>query len=60
MEKLREMVELALKRIDDLEKKLEKYYQLLEVGNELDFILRGSYILAEELPPVLTGNYEEE
>lgn len=52
-----ELLELCLKRIEDLEKKLEKYYHLLEVKNELDFILKGSYIFEEDVNSVLSGNY---
>ncbi len=54
---MEEMLELALKKIEDLEKKLEKYYHLLEVKNELDFILKGSYVFKEDIDNVLTGNY---
>ena len=52
-----ELLELCLKRIEDLEKKLEKYYHLLEVKNELDFILKGSYVFEEDVNSVLSGNY---
>lgn len=55
---MQEMIELCLKRINDLEKRLEKYYQLLKVENELDFILKGTYFLKEEIEQVMSGNYE--
>ena len=46
---MEEMIELALNKIGELEKKVEKYFEILEVKNELDFILKGSYVLKEEL-----------
>ena len=52
-----ELLELALKRISDLEKRVEKYYELLNVKNELDFILKGSYVFASDIEAVLSGNY---
>ena len=54
---MQELLELCLKKIDDLEKKLEKYYQLLKVENELDFIFKGTYITEEEFKNVIQGNY---
>ena len=54
---MEELLELALKKIDVLEKKLEKYYSLLKIDNELDFILNGSYIIQEDLDNVLVGQY---
>lgn len=54
---MQELIELCLKRIADLEKKVEIYYQLLKVDNELDFILKGTYITDDELEVLLTGNY---
>lgn len=54
---MEEVLELALKRIDDLEKKLEKYYQLLKTENELNFILNGTYLLNEDIEKILQGNY---
>lgn len=54
---MQEMLELALKRIEVLEKKLEKYYSLLKINNELDYILNGTYLMAEDLQKVIEGNY---
>ena len=54
---MEEMLELAFKRISELEKKLEIYYELLKIGNELDFILNGTYILEEDIQKFLEGNY---
>ncbi len=46
----------VIKRLLQLEKKLEKYYSLLLINNELDFILKGNYIL-DEVENILQGNY---
>ncbi len=54
---MEELLDLAFKKIDVLEKKLEKYYSLLKVENELDFILKGTYILQEDYDKVLAGEY---
>ena len=53
---MEELVELALKKIDMLEKKLEKYVEMLKADNEVDFILKGSYFTQEELSSVIMGN----
>ncbi len=55
---MEETLELAMKKISELERKLENYYQILFIENELDFILRGSYIVEDELSKVISGNYE--
>ena len=52
---MQELLELALKRIDALEKKLEKYYSLLKVDNELDFIIRGTYVTDEDIQKIIEG-----
>ena len=52
-----ELLELTIKRIDALEKRLEKYYHSLEVKNELDFILNGGYIFKEDIDAIMSGNY---
>ncbi len=44
-------------RIARLEKRLEMYYQLLYMQNELDFVLKGGYILDTDLQNILNGNY---
>ena len=54
---MEELLELALKKIDVLEKRLEKYFSLLKINNELDFILNGSYIMQEDFDNVLAGQY---
>ena len=54
---MEELLELAIKRIDKIEKKLEKYFHILEVKNELDFILNGGYVFKEDIDTILSGNY---
>lgn len=54
---MQELLELAFKKIDVLEKKLERYYSLLKIDNELDFILNGTYVLQEDFENVLNGQY---
>lgn len=56
---MEEMLELALKRIADIEKKLERYYQLLLTRNELDFILKGSYVLDSDIQNLLEGKEKQ-
>jgi len=52
-----ELLELALARIAELERKLENYYEILRIDNELDFILKGTYILKQEIDDVVNGIY---
>ena len=52
---MQELLELALKRIDELEKKIEMYFSMLKVGNELDFILKGTYITEEDVDKIVEG-----
>lgn len=52
---MEELLLLALKRIEALEKKLERYYSMLKVDNEVDFILKGTYITDEEISNVISG-----
>lgn len=55
---MQELIELALKKIDMLEKKLERYYSMLKVENEIDFILKGTYVTEQDVEDMLAGNYE--
>lgn len=52
---IEEIIELNQHKISVLEQKLEKYYQLLNVENELSFILKGSYILNTDIENLLNG-----
>ncbi len=54
---LKYLIELALKRISDLERKLEKYYEILKIENELDFILNGTYVFEDEIKSIVDGTY---
>lgn len=54
---MEEMLEMVVKRISVLEKKVEKYYQMLKIENELDFILSGNYVLDNQIENILKGNY---
>ena len=51
------MVGLALKKIADLERLLERYFKIVKVENELDFVLKGTYLFDEDLDGVLAGEY---
>lgn len=51
------MIDYALKKIQELEKRLEKYYQHLLITSELDLILKGTYILEADIDNVLNGTY---
>ena len=57
---MQDLVELALKRIETLEKKVEKYFHMLEIKNELDFILKGTYVLKSDIECLLQGMNKEE
>lgn len=50
-------LELLVKRIELLEQKLEVYFQMLNIKNEISFILNGTYVLDEDIEDVLEGNY---
>ncbi len=49
------MLEMLLKRVNALEKKLEKYYEILKVNNELDFVLKGTYITESDMDKIMQG-----
>ena len=52
-----DLLEMALRRISELEKKLELYYELLKIDNEISFVLNGSYIFEEDLEKIINGTY---
>lgn len=54
---IKEQLELVLNRISDLERKLERYYYILKVENELDFILKGTYCFESEIENIINGTY---
>ena len=49
--------ETVLKNIAEIERKIEKYYQILKIENELDFILKGTYVLQDDIDNIMSGNY---
>ena len=52
-----ELLELTYKKVLELEKKLENYYHMLKIENELEFILKGTYFSETELESIINGNY---
>ena len=50
-------LEILFKKITELEKQLEKYFNYLKIDNELDFILKGTYLLKEDIENILSGKY---
>ncbi len=54
---MEELLQIALKRIDALEKKVERYYQILKIDNELDFVMKGTYLTNNQINDILEGNY---
>lgn len=55
---MEELLDLAINKIANIERKIEKYFQILKVENELDFVLNGSYILNDALGEIISGQYE--
>lgn len=53
----KEILEMVLKKLNELEKKLEIYYQKLKIENELSFILNGTYIFPNDIEKVINGTY---
>ena len=51
------LMELLLKKVNELEKKLELYYELLRIENEVSFILNGTYCFETEIDAVVNGEY---
>ncbi len=50
-------LDLTNKKVLNVEKRVEEYYQLLAFESELDFILKGCYILQSDIDDILEGNY---
>ena len=50
-------LEMLNKRVEELERKVEMYYQMLKINNELDFIFNGTYVLDSEIESLLAGTY---
>lgn len=60
MEGERELLEMLYKKVLELDKKVEKYFSILEINNELDFILKGGYLLQEDIDEVILGENANE
>lgn len=54
---MEEMIEMALSKIADLERLMQKYFKILKVDNELDFVLKGTYLEDVDLDDVMSGRY---
>lgn len=79
---MEDKISFCLKRLEMLEKKLERYFdflqksnqntggdssndvpdieqptQTIEIENELDFIINGTYVLETEIASILNGEY---
>lgn len=52
---MEELLDMLLKKINTLEKKIEKYYQMLKIDNELTFIINGTYLLEDDVNNLLQG-----
>jgi len=52
-----DLLEQLYKKILELEKKIEYYYDLFKVENEISFILNGTYIQQEDVDKILNGTY---
>ena len=50
-------IDLIMKKINNLEKRIEQYFNYLRVQNELDFILNGSYIFEYDITKITEGTY---
>ncbi len=50
-------IEMAIKRIESLEKRMELYFELLDLKDELEFIMKGIYVTEDDIEDVLLGNY---
>lgn len=54
------LVDITYKRLVELEKRMNIYFDQYKTKNELDFILCGGYILDSELDCILDGSYSVE
>ena len=52
-----DMLELVYKKLLDLEKRMELYYSMLKIDNELSFILKGTYLFNSDIESVINGTY---
>lgn len=54
---MEELLLKAIKKNEDISNRLERYYQYLKFENELDIIMKGTYITVTEIENILSGNY---
>ena len=52
-----DLLEKAYTKIIELEKRVELYYSMLKVENELSFVLNGTYIFDDDLVSIINGTY---
>ena len=52
-------IEDVKQKLSDIEKLIEKYFDILYIENEIDFILKGNYELDSEIDKILDGTWEE-
>lgn len=50
-------LELLIRRVEELERKVELYYQMLKINNELDFIMNGTYLSPYDIESIMEGTY---
>lgn len=49
--------DITYKRLVELEKKVNAYFEVYQTKNELDFILCGGYFFDDDLACILDGTY---
>ncbi len=54
---MRNEYDLILKKLNDLERRLELYYQLLFIRDDLDLVLKGKYVTSEQMEGIYDGTY---
>lgn len=54
---MRNEYDLILKKLNDLERRLELYYQLLFIRDDLDLVLKGKYVTNEQMEGIYDGTY---
>ena len=52
-----ELLNLQIKKLNEMEKRLEFYFKRLKFENEISSILNGTYVLESEIQAVLNGIY---
>lgn len=52
--------DITYKRLIELERRVNTYFEQYQTKNELDFVLCGGYFFDEDLACILDGTYELE